>query len=53
MRTFRFDLSGFWRGKLDLDAPITVTSPPLVRRHFYVPMPWNKQVEDLRLLAQQ
>ena len=30
------------------NSPVNVAVPPQVRRHFYLPMPWNKQVEDLR-----
>lgn len=47
MRT-RFDLSGFWHGRLELDSPLNVAAPTQVRRHFFVPLPWNKQIEDLR-----
>ena len=49
MRT-RLDLSGYWRGRLELNPAIDAAAPSngIVERDFYVPLPWNKQVEHLR-----
>lgn len=44
----RLDLSGYWPARLELNPQVPVHAPPVVEREFYVPLPWNKQVEHLR-----
>lgn len=44
----RLDLSGFWHGRLTLNPHLDAARPPVIEREFYLPLPWNKQIEDLR-----
>jgi len=44
----RVDLSGYWPARLELNPQVPVAAPLVVEREFYVPLPWNKQVEHLR-----
>jgi beta-glucuronidase len=44
----RHDLSGFWRGRLTLNPALDVAAPAALERDFWLPLPWNLQVEDLK-----
>lgn len=44
----RLDLAGWWDGRLELVKDVEVVAPAGAGRPFYVPLPWNKQVEHLR-----
>ena len=44
----RIDLSGYWAGRLELNPEIDVAAPAVVEQDFFVPLPWNKQIEHLR-----
>lgn len=44
----RLDLSGYWHGSLSLNPEIDVAAPAIIERDFFIPLPWNRQIEDLR-----
>jgi beta-glucuronidase len=44
----RHDLSGTWHGTLTLDASIDVDAPAVIQQPFYMPLPWNLQIDHLR-----
>jgi beta-galactosidase/beta-glucuronidase len=44
----RLDLSGYWQGTLTLNPEIDVAAPTMIEREFYLPLPWNRQIEDCR-----
>lgn len=45
---WRFDLSGYWQGSLKLNPSLDVAAPETVTQDFYLPLPWNVQVESLK-----
>ncbi len=44
----RSDLSGWWDGRLEFVKDVDVEAPAGAEGPFYVPLPWNKQIEHLR-----
>ncbi len=44
----RLDLSGYWQGRLELNPAIDVSAPAVIEQDFYIPLPWNKQIDHLR-----
>ena len=44
----RLDLSGYWHGRLELNPAIDVSAPAAIEQDFYIPLPWNKQIDHLR-----
>jgi len=48
----RFDLSGYWRGSLELHAQVDSAAPKTICRDFYVPLAWNLQIQDFQWPSQ-
>jgi beta-glucuronidase len=44
----RQDLSGYWPGQLRLNPQLDVKAPEVIEKEFFVPLPWNLQVEHLK-----
>lgn len=44
----RIDLSGYWDGRLELNPEIDVAAPACIEQPFYIPLPWNLQLGDVR-----
>lgn len=44
----RLELAGYWAGTLTLNPNLDVAAPAVIEQDFYLPLPWNLQIETLK-----